>query len=142
MNVKTLNEEFVKLLAKQNSNLRDILPRFKMLPVRNFLKRDGSSTNPHVSAVLYAEQNKLRLCAGYVVYKPRSEQYWMVDIHSFVLDKNDKVIETTKLYDQKQNIVHYIGIVIPESDYKTYLDKIGRLDYVKKHSPVTTFKRG
>lgn len=140
MNIETLNIEFIKLLAKQNSSIRDIVPKLQLLPVRKFFKRVGSSNDPHPSAKQYAKETNAKLCVGYVIHKGMSEKYWKVDIHSFCLEK-DKVVETTKLYDQKRNIIHYIGVVVPKEDYDSYLDLFHRHDYIKSISPVSTFYR-
>lgn len=138
--LKTLDRDFVSHLAKQNSHLRDLEIRFNYLPTYPFFKRDiFHKTDPFLGVDLYLRKYpKARVCIGYVAHKPIDSKYWVVDTHSFVLSDKNKVIETTDLYDRTKNTVHYVGIVVDKDD--NYIDKFGRLDYLKKNSPASTFK--
>lgn len=137
--LKTLDRDFISHLAKQNSHIRDLEIRFKYLPTYPFFKRDIThKSDPFMGVELYTRKYpEARVCIGYAVHKPIQSQYWIVDIHVFILSAQNKVIETTDLYDRTKNTVHYVGIVVDQHD--NYIDKFSRLDYIKSNSPASTF---
>ena len=137
MTFTTLSKNLLDTVAKQNSNVRDLAVRFKYLPAYGYLKTESIGRDPHKSALEYAQTKGLRLCVGYAVHKTSAAKTWTLETHSFVLSESSKVIETTKGFPGE--IVHYLGVVVPKENYRDYLDKFSRLDFIKKLSPMTTF---
>lgn len=121
-------------LVKDRKFWRDLPVRLRKLPT--VPKGINIATMPkatiHDNAVAYAKKNKLRLYIGYIIYRANPTDNWKIEVHSFCVDKNGRVIEPTEGFHWKES--HYVGIPVKEADIRgmRYLNYFERMDYIHK----------
>lgn len=91
-----------------------------------------SRTTPHENAIAYSKQNKLRLYVGYIIYRNASDKPWMIEVHSFCVGKDGRVMEPTEGFDWDNT--YYVGVPVNQSDIPSmrYLRSFERMEYVDK----------
>lgn len=113
---------------------RDLPMRLKKLP--SIKKGINIAIMPkatvHDNAVAYAKKNKLVLHVGYIIHRSNVNDPWKIEVHSFCVDKNNRVIEPTEGFNWRES--HYVGIPVKEDDIRgmRYLNYFEKMDYIHK----------
>ncbi len=121
-------------LVKDRKFWRDLPIRLSKLPEikKGFCVRVAPKVTVHENAIAYAKKNKLRLYVGYIIYRDSIDDRYKIEIHSFCVDKNTRVIEPTDGFNWDE--ARYVGIPVPQNDIpgQRYLTLFDRMDYINK----------
>ena len=113
---------------------RDLPQRLTKLPEIKKGIRVGTmpKITVHENAVSYAARNKLRLYVGYLIHRDEVGGNYKIEVHSFCVDKNSRVIEPSEGFNWQES--RYVGIPVPQRDISgmRYLTLFERMDYINK----------
>lgn len=90
------------------------------------------SVTVHDNAVAYSKKNNLRLYIGYLIWREDNKAPWNIEVHSFCVDANERVIEPTAITNWPD--ARYVGIPVNPSDIQgmRYLNRFERMEYITK----------
>jgi hypothetical protein len=85
------------------------------------------SSTPHDNAIAYAMSSGLKLAVGYIIQNDHNSKGIRMDLHSWIIDSNNKVFEPTKGITWGPS-VRYCGMPVPEGqiENKAYLNMFTR----------------
>lgn len=121
-------------LVQNRKFWRDLPVRLTKLPEikKGFSVGIMPKVTIHENAVSYARRNKLRLYVGYIIYRDSVQDHYKIEVHTFCVDKNTRVIEPTEGFNWQE--ARYVGIPVPVQDIPgmRYLTLFERMDYINK----------
>lgn len=113
---------------------RDLPARLSKLPELKKGFRTGvlPKVTVHQNAVSYAKRNNLRVFVGYIIYRDNVNESYKIEVHSFCVDNNNRVVEPTEGFEWEN--ARYVGMPVPEKDIPglRYLTLFERMDYINK----------
>lgn len=120
---KPVSEMLRAAILKTNLHVPDLEARLRVFPQleKGINLGDKRPQTPFDNALEYANDTGNSLYIGYLIY-PDREGNWSVNVHSWCVSSENKVIEPTRGINWSP-YVHYVGVKVPDhlKSKKTYL---------------------